>query len=69
VGREAEAAFNLSDKGVGATYSYTFTKGIFGGIALESAILNVRSKENERFYGKAAKAKVRLSLSFNIKAA
>ena len=29
---------------------------MFGGISLETAILNVRSKENERFYGKAAKA-------------
>ena len=63
MGREAEAAFNLSDKGVGGTYSYTFSKGIFGGISLESAILNVRSKENERFYGKAANAKVSFSLS------
>jgi lipid-binding SYLF domain-containing protein len=57
IGREAEAALNLSEKGIGGTYSYTFSKGIFGGIALESAILNVRSKENTRFYGKSAKAK------------
>lgn len=56
VGREAEFAFNLSEKGVGGTYTYTFSKGVFGGISLETAILNVRSKENERFYGKAAKA-------------
>lgn len=57
VGREAEAAFNLSEKGIGGTYSYTFSKGVFGGISLESAILYVRSKENEKFYGKSAKAK------------
>lgn len=55
VGREVEAAFNVSEKGVGATYTYSFSKGIFGGIALETALLNVRGKENERFYGKAAK--------------
>jgi len=57
VGREAEAAFNISEKGAGGTYTYTFSKGVFGGISLETAIMNVRSKENERFYGKAAKAK------------
>lgn len=57
VGREAEAALNLSEKGVGGTYSYTFSKGFFGGISLETAVLNVRSKENSRFYGKSVKAK------------
>ncbi|KAL9190961.1 hypothetical protein ACHAXT_000667 [Thalassiosira profunda] len=57
VGREAEAAFNLSEQGVGGTYSYTFSKGIFGGISLESAILYVRRQENCRFYGKEATAK------------
>ena len=57
VGREGEAAFNISEKGAGGTYTYTFSKGVFGGISLETAIMNVRSKENERFYGKAAKAK------------
>lgn len=57
MGREAEVAFNISEKGAGGTYTYTFSKGVFGGISLETAIMNVRSKENERFYGKAAKAK------------
>lgn len=57
VGREAEAAFNFSEKGFGGTYAYTFSKGVFAGIALETALLKVRSKENERFYGKSAKAK------------
>lgn len=57
VGREAEAALNLSEKGVGGTYSYTFSKGFFGGISLETAVLNVRSKENSRFYGKSVNAK------------
>ena len=56
-GREAEAAFNISEKGAGGTYTYTFSKGVFGGISLETAIMNVRSKENESFYGKTAKAK------------
>ena len=48
---------NLSEKGIGGTYTYTFSKGFFGGISLETAVLNVRAKENERFYGKSVKAK------------
>lgn len=57
VGREAEAAVNLSEKGIGGTYTYSFSKGVFGGISLETAVLYVRAEENERFYGKKAKAK------------
>eukprot|EP01083_Nonionella_stella_P029200 80460_1 len=56
-GREAEVGLNLSKEGVSSTYAYTFSKGIFGGVSLESAMLNVRAKENERFYGESAKAK------------
>lgn len=56
VGREAEASVNISEKGGGGTYSYSFSKGVFGGFSLEMASLNVRSKENARFYGKSAKA-------------
>ncbi|KAL7524502.1 hypothetical protein ACHAWF_000978 [Thalassiosira exigua] len=57
VGREAESALNFTEQGVGRTYSYSFSKGVFGGIALEGALMNVRSKENKRFYGKDVTAK------------
>jgi lipid-binding SYLF domain-containing protein len=43
-----------SNKGVGATASIAFSKGIFGGISLEGAIVGPRSAVNESFYGKAA---------------
>ncbi len=57
MGREADASFNFSERGgLGVTINYAFSKGVFGGISLETAVINTRSKENERFYGKAAKA-------------
>jgi hypothetical protein len=57
LGREADASFNFSEKGgMGVTFAYAFSKGVFGGISIETAVLNARSKENERFYGKPAKA-------------
>lgn len=40
VGREAEVAFNVSEKGAGGTYTYTFSKGVFGGISLESEYID-----------------------------
>jgi len=57
LGREADASFNFSERGgLGVTINYAFSKGAFAGISLETAVLNTRSKENERFYGKPAKA-------------
>jgi hypothetical protein len=37
---------------VRGTYAYTWSKGAFGGISLETAVLKVRPRENSRFYGK-----------------
>jgi lipid-binding SYLF domain-containing protein len=57
LGREADASFNFSERGgLGVTVNYAFSKGVFGGISIETAVLNARSKENERFYGKSVKA-------------
>jgi lipid-binding SYLF domain-containing protein len=57
LGREADASFNFSERGgLGVTVNYAFSKGVFGGISIETAVLNARSKENERFYGKPVKA-------------
>jgi len=53
VGREEEITLaNVSGDKVGATYSYSFNKGVFAGMSIESAILGVRTKENHSFYGK-----------------
>lgn len=53
IGREEEITLaNVSGDKVGATYSYSFNKGVFAGMSIESAILGVRTKENNSFYGK-----------------
>ncbi len=53
VGREAEASLNFNGtSGIRGTYAYTWSKGVFGGISMETAVLKVRPKENARFYGK-----------------
>lgn len=48
-------AKNLSAQGISDTYTYTFSKGIFGGVSLESSLIKVRTDENSRFYGKLVK--------------
>lgn len=54
VGREADVSLNLSNRGAGGSFSYTFSRGIFGGISLEGAVIGVRAGENSLFYGKEA---------------
>ena len=52
VGREVEKSFNFNGTTeVRGTYAYTWSKGVFGGISMEMAVLKVRPKENSRFYG------------------
>lgn len=34
-----------------ACFSYSFSKGLFAGVALEGAVLRARADENKRFYG------------------
>lgn len=53
MGRSAELSLNLSNKGVGSTASVAFTKGLFGGISLEGAVVGPRSAVNATFYGKS----------------
>mmetsp|Transcript_10248 Transcript_10248/g.20586 ORF Transcript_10248/g.20586 Transcript_10248/m.20586 type:complete len:265 (+) Transcript_10248:89-883(+) len=53
VGREAETSLNFNGTSeIRGTYAYTWSKGVFGGISMETAVLKVRPKENARFYGK-----------------
>lgn len=51
-GRNAELALNLSNKGVGSSIAISFSKGLFGGISIEGAVVAPRSAVNEMFYGK-----------------
>lgn len=50
LGREAEGAFNVSNKGAGMTLTYSISKGLFAGINLEGALVGARGGENKKFY-------------------
>eukprot|EP00545_Synedropsis_sp_CCMP1620_P005565 CAMPEP_0119003008 /NCGR_PEP_ID=MMETSP1176-20130426/289_1 /TAXON_ID=265551 /ORGANISM="Synedropsis recta cf, Strain CCMP1620" /LENGTH=253 /DNA_ID=CAMNT_0006954561 /DNA_START=159 /DNA_END=920 /DNA_ORIENTATION=+ len=52
-GRNADLSLNLSNKGVGSSVAISFSKGLFGGISIEGAVVGARSAVNETFYGKA----------------
>mmetsp|Transcript_12996 Transcript_12996/g.27607 ORF Transcript_12996/g.27607 Transcript_12996/m.27607 type:complete len:246 (+) Transcript_12996:108-845(+) len=57
MGREEEIILaNVAGKTMGRTFSYVFSKGVFGGMSVESAILSVRAKENEAFYGSSSES-------------
>jgi lipid-binding SYLF domain-containing protein len=51
-GRTAEATFNITNKGVGTNIALSYSKGIFGGISIEGALCNPRTRVNEKFYAK-----------------
>jgi lipid-binding SYLF domain-containing protein len=50
VGRQAEAATDLQLKA--EIYSYSRSRGLFAGVALEGAALQIDNKSNAAFYGK-----------------
>ena len=50
VGRHAEAATDLQLKA--EIYSYSRSRGLFAGVALEGAALQIDHKSNDAFYGK-----------------
>jgi len=50
VGREAEAATDVQLKS--EIYSYSRTRGLFAGLALEGAVLQIDDEANEKFYKK-----------------
>ncbi|BCS27048.1 uncharacterized protein APUU_60096A [Aspergillus puulaauensis] len=51
VGRSAEIAGGFSGAGVGKMVSFAKTKGLFGGVSIESGVLVERRGANRRFYG------------------
>ena len=51
-GRTADITNYISNKGIGQNVSLSYSQGIFGGISMEGAVCNPRSKVNEKFYGK-----------------
>ncbi|RDW65712.1 uncharacterized protein DSM5745_09451 [Aspergillus mulundensis] len=56
LGRNAEIAGGLSTNGGGKMMSFAKTKGLFGGVSLESGVLVERRWANKRFYGRKVTA-------------
>ncbi|KAL4737213.1 hypothetical protein BDV11DRAFT_192267 [Aspergillus similis] len=61
LGRNAEIAGGLSTNGGGKMMSFAKTKGLFGGVSLESGVLVERRWANRRFYGRKVTAGVILA--------
>jgi lipid-binding SYLF domain-containing protein len=59
VGRSAEAGVNLNLET--AVYSYSRSKGLFAGVALDGAVLDIDDSRNEKVYGPSVTAKDILS--------
>lgn len=55
IGRSAEAGVNLNLKS--AIYAYSRSKGLFAGVALDGAVLDIDNSMNEKVYGAAVDAK------------
>src|SRR5262249_50070198 len=55
IGRSAEAGTNL--KLESAIYSYSRSKGLFAGVALDGAVLNIDKDTNAKVYGASADAR------------
>jgi len=51
IGRDADAGINAGDGGIAACYSYSHSRGVFAGLALQGAILFARDSDNAKFYG------------------
>lgn len=57
IGRTAKGDFDFTGRGVGVPISIAYTKGVFGGFNLEGAVVGVRHKVNEKFYGEKCTAR------------
>ncbi|KAL2007756.1 hypothetical protein VTN00DRAFT_7738 [Thermoascus crustaceus] len=61
IGRNMEAAGAASIKSVAGVYSYSSTKGLFGGVSVEGSILVEQRYANRKLYGRKVKARELLS--------
>ena len=51
LGRSAEASLLASESGVNTAMSYSYSRGLYGGITLDGAVCRVRDDVNRKFYG------------------
>jgi len=56
VGRQGSVRAEAGNKGVAATYSYSYTQGAFAGLNLDGTVVGVNPEMNKRFYGYEASA-------------
>jgi lipid-binding SYLF domain-containing protein len=56
-GRTVDANLNISNGGIGSTFTVAYTKGFFGGVSIEGAVLGTRKAVNETFYNSTASSK------------
>jgi hypothetical protein len=62
LGRNGEASGSINTNGkISATYSYSKTRGLFGGVSLEGSVIVERQDANAIAYGDSATAKQLLS--------
>jgi lipid-binding SYLF domain-containing protein len=65
VGRKAQAGTNATvDTGI---YSYSETKGLFAGVSLEGAVIQIDDSDNQDAYGKPVDAKAVLAGKSDVK--
>ena len=51
IGRSAMAGVSGGMGGLGVNYSYSHSRGLYGGIAIEGAVIMARKDLNRKFYG------------------
>lgn len=51
IGRTGEASLMASNRGLDTTVSYSHSKGLYGGMSMEGAVVRVRDDVNLKFYG------------------
>ncbi|KAJ8902586.1 hypothetical protein NDN08_006987 [Rhodosorus marinus] len=57
VGRNADVKLDVGNKGVAASYSYSYSQGLFAGLALNGAVIVGNPSMNKGFYGKEISVK------------
>jgi len=57
LGRDADIALNVSDKGYAPIYSYSMANGAYVGATMQSQLLLIRDDCNEDYFGQKATAK------------
>eukprot|EP00189_Rhodosorus_marinus_P009088 CAMPEP_0184752370 /NCGR_PEP_ID=MMETSP0315-20130426/43542_1 /TAXON_ID=101924 /ORGANISM="Rhodosorus marinus, Strain UTEX LB 2760" /LENGTH=468 /DNA_ID=CAMNT_0027231697 /DNA_START=179 /DNA_END=1585 /DNA_ORIENTATION=- len=52
VGRNADVKVDVGNKGIAASYSYSYSQGLFAGLALNGAVIVGNPSMNKGFYGR-----------------